>query len=174
MRITFDLKRDSLKAKFIPPDRPDLVYLIDTGADTPVWCKGLEELLDVFPGAEKQEPKYILSGFGREPELVDVCRIPEFVLTDEAESILYRNFMLAVTDRPQMNVDLILPSSIFDHMKLTIDRMTSTTYPRVSIEFSVREQPMFFRHIRLTEQQRKRLDLDHDVILQNVYAEGPI
>ena len=73
MRITFDLKRDSLKAKFIPPDRPDLVYLIDTGADTPVWCKGLEELLDVFPGAEKKEPKYILSGFGREPEIVDLA-----------------------------------------------------------------------------------------------------
>ena len=44
MRIVFDLKKETLKAAFICPDRVDLTYMIDTAADTPVWCKGKDEL----------------------------------------------------------------------------------------------------------------------------------
>ena len=92
--------------------------MIDTAADTPVWCKGKDEFLDIFSDAEKLESKFVLSGFGKEPEIVDVYRIPDFRLSDGKEAVTYKNLVLAVTDRPQMNVDLILPSSLFDHMKI--------------------------------------------------------
>lgn len=50
MKLTFDLKRGTLKAVFICPNREDLTYLIDTGADTPVWCKGETDVIirDVY------------------------------------------------------------------------------------------------------------------------------
>lgn len=59
---------------FIPPDRLYLTYLIDTGADTPVWCKGEEEFIDIFPDGEKQDSKFILSGFW---SCQNLCLIPE-------------------------------------------------------------------------------------------------
>ena len=38
--LHFDLDNSSLKARFIPPEYPDMLFLLDTGADVPVWCKG--------------------------------------------------------------------------------------------------------------------------------------
>ena len=171
MRLSFDLKRDSLKAKFIPPDRSDLVYLYDSGADTPVWCKGAQELVDVFPDAALVKQRFVLSGFGKEVEIVDVYRIQEFVLTDGISAIRYQNFIVAVTDRPEMNLDLILPASIFDHMVVTIDRNTSVTYPQIHIDSPKGSYPVFFRQISLTEQQKQALGIDTDLIIQNVYSQ---
>lgn len=174
MRLTFDLKRDSLKVKFIPPDKEDLVYLIDTGADTPVWCKGVSELEDIFGDVVKLDSQFVLSGFGKEPEIVDVFRIPEFMLTDGTDSIRYENFVLAVTDRPQMNVDMILPSSIFDHMSVTIDRKTSVVYPKVFIEYDKETYPVFFKQISLTDAQKDMLGVTADTIIRDVYSEREI
>lgn len=171
MKLTFDLKRGTLKTVFICPDREDLTYLIDTGADTPVWCKGEKEFLDLFPDAEKLDSKFILSGFGKEPEVVDVYKLSEFSLTDGNEDVLYRNLVLAVTNRPQINVDLILPSSLFDHMIVEIDRMTSVVYPHITIQSQTKEYPVFFRQIQLTAAQKDMLGIETDVIIRDVYAQ---
>ena len=172
MRLSFELKTDSLRTKFIPPDNPDLIYMIDSGADTPVWCKGSQELLDVFPESELLEQRFILSGFGKQPEIVDVYKIKEFALTDGTEILKYQNFIVAVTDRPEMNLDMILPASVFDHMIITIDRMSSVVYPKVYIDFQMESYPVFFRQILLTEQQKQALGIDSNLVIQNVYAEG--
>ena len=171
MRIVFDLKKEILKAAFICPDRVDLTYMIDTAADTPVWCKGRDEFLDIFSDAEKLESKFVLSGFGKEPEMVDVYRIPDFRLSDGKEAVTYKNLVLAVTDRPQMNVDLILLSSLFDHMRIEIDRMTSVVFPRITIESQTDVYPVFFRQIKISEEQKKMLGIDTDVIIKDVYSE---
>lgn len=172
MKLTFDLKKGTLKSVFISPDMSDLTFLIDTGADTPVWCKGEDEFKDIFPYAEKMESKFLLSGFGKEPEIVDVYKISEFKFSDGNESILYKNLVLAVTNRPQINVDLILPASMFDHMIVEVDRMTSVVYPHVSIESQMDVYPVFFRQIKLTDSQKKMLGIDADVIMKDIYAEA--
>ncbi len=53
----------------------DVTCLIDTGADTPVWTQGAEILEDVFKAELVNGKKFILSGFGKEAEIVDVYRI---------------------------------------------------------------------------------------------------
>lgn len=174
VRLSFDLKRDTLKAQVVPPDKPDLTYLIDTGADTPVWCKGKDELIDVFPQADKIDSKFLLGGFGKEPELVDVFRIPQFVLTDGDASIVYRNLILAVTDRPSMGVDFILPASIFNHMRVVVDRISSVVNPKLEIESEKDDIMVFFRRIDLSKNQKERLGVDVDIIVQNVYAKDDV
>ena len=87
MKLTFDLKKGTLKTVFISPDMRDLTFLIDTGADTPVWCKGEAEFKDIFPHSEKMESKFLLSGFGKEPEIVAVYKISEFKM-EHAQSHL--------------------------------------------------------------------------------------
>ena len=77
--LTFYLDNKTLKTKIIPSNYPDITILYDTGADTPVWCNGEDELLDLFPAAMKMNSKFILSGFGLHPEIVDVYKIPSFV-----------------------------------------------------------------------------------------------
>ena len=172
MKLIFDLKRETLKVVFISPEKGDLTYLIDTGADTPVWCKGEDEFLDLYPYAEKLNSKFVLSGFGKEPEIVDVFRLSEFDLTDGNDHVIYKNLVLAVTNRPQINVDLILPSSLFDHMIIEVDRMTSIVCPHLAITSQVKVYPVFFRQIKLSDKQKAMLGIDTDMIIKDVYAQN--
>ena len=56
--------------------------LFDTGATMPVWC-GSKGLFDfIFPDAKLYDKDFILSGFGKTPEIVSVYRIPLFSITD--------------------------------------------------------------------------------------------
>lgn len=85
--LSFDIELGTAKTKFVPYDKQDLVYLIDSGADTPVWCKGKEEFCDIYEDAERIPVKFLLSGFGTGIDVVDVYKIPVFELTDGVNSI---------------------------------------------------------------------------------------
>ena len=84
------------------------------------------------------------------------------------------NFVTAVTSRPEMNVDLILPASAFRRMIVTIDRLTSIANPIMQIISGSDKIPMFFRQIKLSEKQCRSLGLDTNVILQNIYAQDDV
>ena len=85
--------------------------LFDTGADTPVWTQGDERLKYTF-GAEKVDGKFfLLSGFGKEPELADVYVAHDIVLKGvgkdgAAAEITFKNLVVACTMRPAMVADL--------------------------------------------------------------------
>lgn len=42
----------------------ELTFMLDTGAETPVWCMTEKELLKAFPDAVKKDNTYKLKGFG--------------------------------------------------------------------------------------------------------------
>ncbi len=46
--------------------------MLDTGADMPVWCRSEGLLKIVFPKVKLIDKKFLLSGFGRKPEMVGV------------------------------------------------------------------------------------------------------
>ena len=72
--LIMQLSNKSIKPIFttITPANKQIKCLLDTGADMPVWC-GSEGLLKiVFPKVELIDKKFLLGGFGRKAEMVDI------------------------------------------------------------------------------------------------------
>ncbi len=94
--------------------------MLDTGADMPVWC-GSEGLLKiVFPKVELVDKKFLLSGFGRKPEVADIYKIPEFIIQAEKEKLTFKNLYMASSFGRNFGCDLILSATMFKHMDYAI------------------------------------------------------
>lgn len=94
--------------------------MLDTGADIPVWC-GSEGLLKiVFPTVQLVDKKFLLSGFGRKPEMVGVYKIPEFMIKKEDENLTFQNLYIASSFGRNFGCDLILSATMFSHMDYSI------------------------------------------------------
>ena len=70
----------------------DIICLFDTGADTPVWCSGLDYFKFLYPDSYKVRGKFLLGGFGEGVSAVDVYVIPLFCIGN----ITYKQFYVAV------------------------------------------------------------------------------
>ena len=171
IKLNYELEWDSSRPKIITPTYPDLVFLIDTGADMPVWCNGKEEFLDVFPDARLVKYKFLLSGFGTGLEVAEAFTLPEFRLSDGISEIIYQNMTIAITNRPAINVSLILSASMFRHMDVDIKRRESVMHPILSISSDKAVVPMFYRKKTLSDRQRALLGLSEDSIIVDIYAE---
>ena len=68
--------------------------LLDTGAETPIWCKGEKKLLLAYPDAVKQDWESEIRGFGKDAEKGAVYAIPEFSLTDGKECYGMRLYVI--------------------------------------------------------------------------------
>ena len=72
--LSLQLSNKSAKPVFTtktPTDR-QIKCMLDTGADMPVWCRSEGLLKIVFPKVKLIDKKFLLSGFGRKPEMVGV------------------------------------------------------------------------------------------------------
>ena len=109
--------------------------LIDTGADTPVWTRGSTVLQKEFSAKRIDGKAFILSGFGKEPEVVDVYIVSDVEIKNEAgEKIVFKNLMVACTSRPNMIASLILPATAFSHMNYKVRNMDVAS-PMLEIEY---------------------------------------
>ncbi len=105
------------------PDYHDLLLMYDDGADVAVWTGSEDDLLDLFPNAEKAHFRFVLVGFGKEYDITDVYKISVFNLTDESGGkLVVKNFHVALSERPDMAVGLILPGNLFNNTLTHIDR----------------------------------------------------
>ncbi len=119
--------------------------LIDTGADTPVWTEGDLPLIKEFNAVLVEDKNYILSGFGKMPEIVPVYRIPELILKNDDDKIIFRDMTVACTSRPYMIAPLIIPATVFSKMNYTF-RNIGVAKPRLEIEHEKTEyyvRPMY-------------------------------
>ncbi len=122
------------KILFRTSDYHDLVMLYDDGSDVAVWTKAEEDIFDTFPNAEKTEFKFILIGFGKEYDVSDVYKVPEFVLSDkDGNRIVVNNLHVAISERPDMSVGLVLPGNLFNNTTTHIERTHGKVH--VSIEY---------------------------------------
>lgn len=120
--LCMQLSNKSAKPVFttITPANKQIKCMLDTGADMPVWC-GSEGLLKiVFPETEKADKKFLLSGFGRKPEVVDIYKIPEFFIKDEKGILTFQNLYIASSFGRNFGCDLILSATMFKHMDYSI------------------------------------------------------
>ena len=112
----------------------DVTCLVDTGADTPVWTQGSESLQKLFSAKQVLGKKFLLSGFGKDPEIVDVYNVSDVILTGEnGEKIVFKNLTVACTSRPSMVAYLILPATALSHTNYTI-RNVGVDTPVIEIE----------------------------------------
>lgn len=120
--LSLQLSNKSAKPVFTtrtPTDR-QIKCMLDTGADMPVWC-GSEGLLKiVFPKVQLIDKKFLLSGFGRKPEMVRVYKIPEFMIKTEDKSLTFQNLYVASSFGRNFGCDLILSATMFSHMDYSI------------------------------------------------------
>ena len=99
----------------------DVTCLFDTGADIPVWTQGSATLGKAFKAEKIEGKKFLLSGFGKEPEIVEAYRISDLVLEgDDGDKIVFKSMTIACTLRPYMVANLIFPATAFSHMNYTI------------------------------------------------------
>lgn len=142
IKLEFGLyKYNSIKRPIIPiflsGRRVHLKCLIDTGADIPVFTKGLDYFLGLFPSAIYVKNAGI-SGFGGRSEY-KVYNIPEFIFSDGLNSIKFINLHVAVGLIVSDNFDMILSSSLFDGSRIyfKFDKMTSIFQMRRKIIYTL-------------------------------------
>lgn len=71
-------------------------FLLDTGADIPVWTKPLDTFLNKYPSANiVRGKKYRIHGFGGYKDSV-VYKIPYFVLADENDGFAFTDLEVAI------------------------------------------------------------------------------
>lgn len=120
--LSMQLSNRSAKPVFttITPADKQIKCMLDTGADMPVWCGSKGLLNIVFPKVRLADKKFLLSGFGRKPEVVDIYRIPEFVIKDKNASLTFQNLYIASSFGRNFGCDLILSATMFKLMDYTI------------------------------------------------------
>ena len=74
----------------------------------------------VFPKVELVDKKFLLSGFGRKPEVADIYKIPEFIIQAEKEKLTFKNLYMASSFGRNFGCDLILSATMFKHMDYAI------------------------------------------------------
>ncbi len=87
--------------------------LLDSGAETPVWCTGEKRFLRAYPDAIKQQWDSEIRGFGERAERGSVFIIPEFELNDGKDSYKIFNLMVAVCYHPLIGYDFAMSDTMF-------------------------------------------------------------
>jgi len=163
------------KLLFRTPDYQDLILMYDDGADVAVWTCSEDDLLELFPNAEKTSFRFILLGFGREYDLTSVYRIPEFFLRDEnGGKLVIKNFHVAMSERPDMVVGLILPGNLFNNTRTVINRTNGKISVLVEYEEEYATRTRGVKRHSLTQKEIEFLKMygcnDLNTIMSSTYC----
>ena len=99
--------------------------LIDTGAETPVWCRGERRFKRAYPDAVKQDWESEIRGFGKDAEKGAVYIIPQFILTDGNEKYVVENLQLVVCKHPHIGYDFVMSDTMFAKTDTFIHRINN-------------------------------------------------
>ena len=110
--------------------------MLDTGADIPVFCKGLNLFNEWTKEMDDVEPfrKSSIGGFGKDKEDTILYNIPSFQFSDNKNHITYNNVKIAVMSKSKIPCDLILSASLFMKMRYTIDCLGKSHFLTIEAE----------------------------------------
>ncbi|MBQ9438952.1 MAG: hypothetical protein IJU50_11560 [Lachnospiraceae bacterium] len=100
-----------------------VMCLIDSGAETPVWCSGEELFLSAYPKAIKQNYDSEIRGFGKGADKGKVYVIPDFFIADGKETYRIKNLQVAVCYHPLIGYDFVMSDTMFAKTDTFIHRM---------------------------------------------------
>ncbi len=133
----------------------EVMALFDTGADTPVWCKGEKAFIEVYPDARKLEGKALINGFGKNPESASVYIIPEFIIENRNVAYKLANLQVAVCYRPLIGCDFILSETMFSKTDTYIYRIENKRleilFEKEIYQCSVKSGPGTFSVVTYTQ-----------------------
>lgn len=120
LRLELSKKRNKPVFTTITKSGKKIMCMLDTGATMPVWSssEGLFKL--IFPDAELLSQKFILSGFGKKPEVVNVYKIPIFCLRDANSCLEFRNLHIVTSFGRGFGCDLILSYTMFSKVDYAV------------------------------------------------------
>lgn len=125
VKLEFSLLNKQVRTVFLLfPQSDEYTCLIDTGAQTPVFCKGVHHFLDFAEpfGKVTEEGITEFYGFGKEPIAATIFCMEDFALTDDANNCIhFKNFKVLVVDDRHYEFDLILPAPMFKKTKYSFD-----------------------------------------------------
>ena len=101
----------------------EVTALVDTGAETPVWCSTEDDFLEAYPDAIKQNWESEVRGFGKDSEKGVVYVIPEFTLSDSKEVYRINNLPIVVCNHPLIGYDFVLSDTMFSKADTFIHRI---------------------------------------------------
>ena len=132
----------------------DTTCLIDTGANVPIWFMGERFLQLRYPSAHKTDKLTIIHGLGKEPLLdVPVWIIPSFEVEDDiGEKIVYKDMPIPVINAKQFSFNMLIPLTMLNRMKFSLDYKQSVQYAYFSIE--VDKNAYYIRAIYSEENQK--------------------
>ncbi len=103
----------------------DIMALIDSGAETPVWCTGEKKFEIVYPDAKKQNWQTEIRGFGGNLEKASVYIIPEFCLSDGNNTYKILNLQVAVCNHHLIGYDFVMSDTMFYKADTFIHRINN-------------------------------------------------
>ncbi len=101
----------------------EVIALLDSGAETPVWCTGEEGFVAAYPDSKKLDWNTEIHGFGSEPEQSAVYVIPEFVLGNHGVIYKIKNLQVAVCYHPLIGRDFVMSDTMFSKADTFIHRI---------------------------------------------------
>ena len=112
-------------------DRPHfeyegILFLLDSGANMPVWCSGKELFIDTYPTAKETELTAHIKGFGEGCTEASVFNIPEFSLVNCNTSFKINNLRIAVTDIDRIGCDFLMSNTMFKRVDYSVKTSTDT------------------------------------------------
>lgn len=136
VKLEFSLLNQAIRTVFpLSVGSNEYLYLIDTGAQTPVFCKGVHHFLDFAEpfGEIREEGKTVFYGFGKEPITATIFCIKDFTLTDVNKNCIhFKNFKVLVIDNKHYEFDLLLPAPMFKKTSYCFDYLQNP--PVLTIE----------------------------------------
>lgn len=136
MVLELELSSNKVKPVFttVTKSNKKITCLFDTGATMPVWCKSEGLFKVLFPQAKLITGQYILSGFGKGAEIVNVYEIPEFYISNGSSKIVFKNLLLATSFDRDFGCDLILSYTMFNLIDYSVLNR-NRDYPALRLEF---------------------------------------
>jgi hypothetical protein len=150
--------------------------LIDTGANTPVWCRGEADLKEYYPDCVKENSVFIISGFGTGIEIADVYKIPDFVLSDGKNKIYYKDLLIAVINR-DFSFHMIISYTMLNKMNISIETFenkdnTHTIAPILNLNSLSEFYTIRPKYINLEKYENRNALIDYyhtDKIMDSIF-----
>ncbi len=101
----------------------DVTALMDSGAETPVWCTGERKVIKAYPEAVKLKWKAQIRGFGQKYEKASVYIIPRFSIKTPDEEYNIINLQIAVCNHSQIGYDFVMSDTMFSKTNTYINRL---------------------------------------------------
>lgn len=135
--LSFEINRDDKAIIVVQGENEsNIICMIDTGANLPIYF-GDENLLKyAYPEAKKTGDLTFVFGLGKNPhEDVPIWKIPEFEIKDsEGNDIVYHDLLVAVIPDAKASFDLIIPLTMINRMQFSFDYNSSTTHGSFTIK----------------------------------------